>query len=159
MNKLAVVVASRLQYGDGDVPAATPGSRMRHLCVVPDFVATIACFQARSRLPEIGRDGLEFLRWYVVDGGGPALGVVLPADRLHDGTFDPERSDQQENRSRRGSNGGRPPVFDKDRYKQRNVGERCFNALKQYRAIATRYNETRESYEAALTIASLLMCI
>ncbi|MET8190654.1 hypothetical protein ABZV15_33730, partial [Streptomyces sp. NPDC005246] len=31
------------------------------------------------------------------------------------------------------------------RYKQRNVVERCFNALKQYRAIATRYDKTRES--------------
>ncbi|MEU1124228.1 IS5 family transposase, partial [Streptomyces sp. NPDC005899] len=71
----------------------------------------------------------------------------------------PERSDQQANRRRRGSNGGRPPAFDKERYKQRNVVERCFNALKQYRAIATRYDKTRESYEAALTIASLLMWI
>nr|WP_242744393.1 IS5 family transposase [Streptomyces sp. CA-256286] len=71
----------------------------------------------------------------------------------------PERSDQQANRGRRGSNGGRPPAFDKERYKQRNVVERCFNALKQYRAIATRYDKTRESYEAALTIASLLMWI
>ncbi|WP_406517421.1 IS5 family transposase [Streptomyces sp. NBC_00134] len=71
----------------------------------------------------------------------------------------PERSDQQVNRRRRGSNGGRPPAFDKERYKQRNVVERCFNALKQYRAIATRYDKTRESYEAALTIASLLMWI
>ncbi|MFE4455667.1 transposase, partial [Streptomyces sp. NPDC056796] len=53
----------------------------------------------------------------------------------------PERSDQQE------------------RYKQRNVVERCFNALKQYRAIATRYDKNRESCEAALTIASLLMWI
>ncbi|MER5723547.1 transposase, partial [Streptomyces sp. NPDC002418] len=48
---------------------------------------------------------------------------------------------------------------DGERYKQRNVVERCFNALKQYRAIATRYDKTRESYEAALTIASLLMWI
>ncbi|WP_406079069.1 IS5 family transposase [[Kitasatospora] papulosa] len=71
----------------------------------------------------------------------------------------PERSDQQANRRRRGSNGGRPPAFDGERYKQRNVVERCFNALKQYRAIATRYDKTRESYEAALTIASLLMWI
>ncbi|MFJ9432556.1 IS5 family transposase, partial [Streptomyces sp. NPDC101490] len=71
----------------------------------------------------------------------------------------PERSDQQANRRRRGRSGGRPPGFDKERYKQRNVVERCFNTLKQYRAIATRYDKTRESYEAALTIASLLMWI
>ncbi|MFE9590141.1 transposase [Streptomyces microflavus] len=71
----------------------------------------------------------------------------------------PERSDQQANRRRRGSNGGRPPAFDKERPKQRNVVDRCFNALKQYRAIATRYDKTRESYEATLIIASLLMWI
>ncbi|WP_107488329.1 IS5 family transposase, partial [Streptomyces sp. or20] len=40
----------------------------------------------------------------------------------------PERSDQQANRRRRGSGGGRPPAFDKERYKRRNVVERCFNA-------------------------------
>ncbi|MFJ2232196.1 IS5 family transposase [Streptomyces halstedii] len=71
----------------------------------------------------------------------------------------PERSDQQANRRLRGSGGGTPPAFDKERYKQRNVVKRCFNALKQYRAIATRYDKTRESCEAALTIASLLMWI
>ncbi|WP_416070029.1 MULTISPECIES: IS5 family transposase [Streptomyces] len=71
----------------------------------------------------------------------------------------PERADQRANRRRRRSSGGRPPAFDTERYKQRNVVERCFNALKQYRAIATRYDKTRESYEAALTIASLLMWI
>ncbi|MFB9519813.1 IS5 family transposase [Streptomyces cremeus] len=71
----------------------------------------------------------------------------------------PERADQRTNRRRRGSSGGRPPAFDTERYKQRNVVERCFNALKQYRATATRYDKTRESYEAVLTIASLLMWI
>jgi transposase len=36
---------------------------------------------------------------------------------------------------------------------------RWFSALKQCRAIATRYDKTREPYEAALTIAALLMWI
>jgi transposase len=44
-------------------------------------------------------------------------------------------------------------------YKHRNVVERCFNRLKQYRAIATRYDKTRESYQAAVTIASILLWI
>ncbi len=42
-------------------------------------------------------------------------------------------------------------------YKQRNVVERCFNRLKQWRGIATRYDKTTESYQAAATLASLLM--
>ncbi|MGW5852406.1 IS5/IS1182 family transposase, partial [Streptomyces sp. NPDC055254] len=35
--------------------------------------------------------------------------------------------------------------------------ERCFNRLKQYRAIATRYDKTRESHQAAVTIGSLFL--
>nr|WP_232838005.1 transposase [Streptomyces atratus] len=48
----------------------------------------------------------------------------------------PERADQIHNRLRRGSRGGRPPAFDKQLYKQRNVVERCLNRLKQQRGIA-----------------------
>ncbi|WP_415923896.1 IS5 family transposase [Streptomyces scabiei] len=69
----------------------------------------------------------------------------------------PERADQIRNRLRRGSRGGRPPAFDKQLYKRRNVVERCFNRLKQWRGIATRYDKTAESYQAAVTLASLLM--
>ncbi|WP_236576671.1 IS5 family transposase [Streptomyces sp. HF10] len=69
----------------------------------------------------------------------------------------PERADQIRNRARRGSRGGRPPAFDREAYRHRNVVERCFNRLKQWRGIATRYDKTTESYEAAVTLASLLM--
>ncbi|MFF8709156.1 IS5 family transposase [Streptomyces albidoflavus] len=69
----------------------------------------------------------------------------------------PERTDQVRNRARRGSRGGRPPAFDRELYKHRNVVERCFNRLKQWRGIATRYDKTVQSYEAAVTLASLLM--
>ncbi|WP_345475945.1 IS5 family transposase, partial [Actinoallomurus oryzae] len=57
----------------------------------------------------------------------------------------PERRDQQAGRLRRGSQGGRPPVFDPQIYRRRNVVERCFGRLKQYRAIATRYDKTAQS--------------
>ncbi|MFJ6983403.1 transposase, partial [Streptomyces sp. NPDC091389] len=56
-----------------------------------------------------------------------------------------------------GSRGGRPPAFDRELYKHRNVVERCFNRLKQWRGIATRYDKTAESYHAAAALASLLM--
>ncbi|WP_425544525.1 IS5 family transposase, partial [Actinomadura kijaniata] len=52
----------------------------------------------------------------------------------------PERADQQAGRRRRGSRGGRPPVFDPAAYRRRNVVERCINRLKQWRGIATRYD-------------------
>lgn len=35
--------------------------------------------------------------------------------------------------------------------------EGCFNRLKQWGGIATRYEKTAESYQAAVTLASLLM--
>ncbi|MFF2520242.1 IS5 family transposase [Streptomyces sp. NPDC058086] len=69
----------------------------------------------------------------------------------------PERADQVRNRLRRGRRCGRPPAFDKQLYKRRNVVERCFNRLKQWRGIATRYDKTAESYKAAVNLASLLM--
>lgn len=47
----------------------------------------------------------------------------------------PERDDQARNRLWRSSRGGRPPAFDREVYKQRNVVERCFNRLKQWRGL------------------------
>ncbi|MFE5909085.1 transposase [Streptomyces wedmorensis] len=49
-----------------------------------------------------------------------------------------------------------PPAFDREIYKHRNVVERCFDRLKQWRDIATRYDTTAQSHEAAVTLASLL---
>jgi transposase len=42
--------------------------------------------------------------------------------------------------SSRGSRGGRPPGFDADRHKDRNVVERGFNNTKQWRGTATGYD-------------------
>ncbi len=56
----------------------------------------------------------------------------------------PERRDQVCNRLRYGSRGGRPPVFYKGVYRWRNVVECCFNRLKQWRGIATRYCKTTQ---------------
>ncbi len=69
----------------------------------------------------------------------------------------PERADQILNRLNRGTRGGRPSGFDRRVYRHRNVVERCFNRLKQWRGLATRYDKTRESYQATVTIASILL--
>src|SRR4051812_7027743 len=50
----------------------------------------------------------------------------------------PEPADQAGHRKRRGSRGGRPPAFDAVDYRGRNVVERRFNLLKQWRGLATR---------------------
>ncbi|MHC3456060.1 IS5/IS1182 family transposase, partial [Streptomyces prasinus] len=42
---------------------------------------------------------------------------------------------------------------------RRNAVERCFNRLKHWRGLATRYDKTHESYQAAVTIASILLWI
>ncbi|MFF5706622.1 transposase [Streptomyces sp. NPDC012794] len=68
----------------------------------------------------------------------------------------PEKNDQKQHRRNRGSQGGRPAGFDLQIYRRRNTVERCFNQLKGSRGIATRYEKTATSYEAAVTLASLL---
>jgi transposase len=67
----------------------------------------------------------------------------------------PEPADQIKHRRNRGSRGGRPPTFDPDRYKQRNTAERCNNKLKQFRAVATRYDKREYMYTATVDVASI----
>jgi transposase len=69
----------------------------------------------------------------------------------------PEREDQKAGRARRGSAGGRPRSFDAVAYRGRNVVERCFNRLKQWRGIATRSDKTARSYLAGITLAAALI--
>jgi transposase len=66
----------------------------------------------------------------------------------------PERRDQQERRARRP---GRPLVFDAERYRRRNVVERCINRLKQWRGLATRYEKRAANYRALVVIAALML--
>ncbi|CAM3755726.1 Transposase DDE domain protein [Occultella aeris] len=68
----------------------------------------------------------------------------------------PEPSDQQANRKRRGSMGGRPPKLDRDSYKRRNVVERSLNLLKQWRALATRYDKNAVIYRAGAVLAAIV---
>ncbi len=69
----------------------------------------------------------------------------------------PERADQKANRLRRGKAGGRPPAFDRELYKARNAVERCFNRLKQFRAIATRFDKLAARYRAGVRLAALIL--
>jgi transposase len=68
----------------------------------------------------------------------------------------PEPSDQIANRKRRGRTGGRPPGFDAEAYRGRNVIERSFNALKQWRGLATRFDKLAITYRGGIVLAAIL---
>ena len=67
----------------------------------------------------------------------------------------PEPSDQVRNRKRRGSRGGRPPAFDAAAYRDRNVVERSFNTVKQWRGLATRYDKLAIVYRGAAVLRAI----
>jgi transposase len=69
----------------------------------------------------------------------------------------PERSDQIARRKARGTAGGRPPAVDSVIYKRRNVVERCFGRLKQFRGLATRYAKRVAYYRAEVVIATIAL--
>lgn len=70
-------------------------------------------------------------------------------------TVIPQPSDQIGHRKRRGSAGGRPPAFDPDAYKGRNVVERSFNDHKQWRGLATRYDKLAVVYRGGVVLRAI----
>jgi transposase len=67
----------------------------------------------------------------------------------------PVKEDQKAARRNRGSAGGRPPRFDPASYRTRNCVERCINKLKQFRAVATRYDKRRVIYQGTVQVAAI----
>ncbi len=67
-----------------------------------------------------------------------------------------EPDDQAGHRKRKGSKGGRPPAFDPEAYKQRNVVERSFNVLKQWRGLATRYDKLALTYRGGVVLGAII---
>jgi transposase len=68
----------------------------------------------------------------------------------------PEPDDQKGHRKRRGSRGGRPVGLDRADYKNRNVIERRFCDVKQWRGLATRYDKHAIVYRAAVLIQAAI---
>lgn len=69
----------------------------------------------------------------------------------------PEPSDQIAHRKRRGARGGRPPAFDAADYKGRNVVERSFCLVKQWRGLATRYDKLAIVYRGGAVLRAITM--
>jgi transposase len=67
----------------------------------------------------------------------------------------PEPADQIANRKRKGRRGGRPPAFDREGYKHRNVVERAINKLRQHRAVATRYDKRDYVWRGTVDVAAI----
>jgi putative transposase len=69
----------------------------------------------------------------------------------------PEPADQAGHRKRKGPRGGRPVRYDVLDYRNRNVVERCFNTLKNWRGIATRYDKKVLVYRGGVVLAAIVM--
>lgn len=110
----------------------------------------------RFRRPGPGRPATTPSR-VIADKGYSTQAIRAELRRRHISATIPQRRDQRANRRRRGKSGGRPPAFDPLAYKRRNIVERCFNRLKQYRAIATRFDKTAISYQGMIDLATLLI--
>jgi transposase len=57
------------------------------------------------------------------------------------------------------SNRTEPIEYDREAYKRRNLIERCVNALKQFRRIATRYEKTARAFLSMLSIGAARLWI
>jgi transposase len=69
----------------------------------------------------------------------------------------PERRDQQAARRAKGHRGGRPPRYEPDAYRLRSWAERGVNRLKQWRAVATRYDKRAACYLATVQFAAIMI--
>ncbi|ROP60780.1 DDE family transposase [Curtobacterium sp. ZW137] len=125
-----------------------PGGQFADTIMLPLTMSQI-------RVPTAGRPRMKPDR-LLADKGYPSKANRAWLRARDIKTTIPERADQIAHRRKRR---GRPIEFDADQYKRRNVVERCFNRLKQWRGIAVRSDKTARNYHAALCLAATLMWI
>ena len=66
----------------------------------------------------------------------------------------PEPADQAGHRKRRGARGGRPVGYDLQDYEGRNVVERFFNRMKNWRGLASRYDKHALVFRGSVVLAA-----
>lgn len=69
----------------------------------------------------------------------------------------PEPADQAGHRKRKGSDGGRPVSYDVQEYKARNLVERAFNTIKNWRGLASRYDKHALVFRGGVVLAAIVM--
>ncbi|QEU26581.1 MULTISPECIES: IS5 family transposase [Pseudomonas] len=92
-------------------------------------------------------------RWLIADKGYDAEHLRQYCDRYRIRPVIPLRD------MNRRPKPGLPRLFDRPKYKQRNVIERMFGWLKERRRLATRYDKLARSFEAMVTLACALRCM
>lgn len=105
---------------------------------------------ARIRVPRIGGGYPRTPPAHVLAGRAYSSRKIRESLRRRQAPHTiPEKRDQVGHRRRRGSAGGRPPGFDREKCKARHKVECRIGLLKQARGVATRYEKLAVRFEAA----------
>ncbi len=92
-------------------------------------------------------------RWLLADKGYDAEHLRQYCDRYRMQPVIPLRAMPRKPRP------GLPRLFDRPKYRQRNIIERMFGWLKENRRIGTRYDKLARSFAAMVTLACSLRCM
>ncbi len=92
-------------------------------------------------------------RWLLADKGYDAEHSRQYCDRYRMQPVIPLRS------MKRKPKPGLPRLFDRPKYRQRNIIERMFSWLKEHRRIGTRYDKLARSFAAMVKLACTLRCL
>lgn len=92
-------------------------------------------------------------RWLLADKGYDADALRRYCDRYRMQPVIPLRS------MKRKPKPGLPRLFDRPKYRQRNVIERMFGWLKENRRIVTRFDKLAKSYAAMVSLACAMRCL
>lgn len=92
-------------------------------------------------------------RWLLADKGYDAEHLRQYCDRYRMQPVIPLRTRPRKPRP------GLPRLFDRPKYRQRNIIERMFGWLKENRRIGTRYDKLAKSFAAMVILASSLRCM
>ncbi len=92
-------------------------------------------------------------RWLLADKGYDAEALRRYCDRYRMQPVIPLRS------MKRKPKPGLPRLFDRPKYRQRNIIERMFGWLKENRRIVTRFDKLAKSYAAMVSLACAMRCL